>query len=235
MKALIGKVAWICGEARQFCGNAKKVGSISGEAMGLIGHLELMLPLMEQVVSCARRATAGETVPASERIFSIFEPHTELLKRGKAHKPVEFGHMIALGQTGEKFISYYRVEEHSQHDIYLGDDALRNHKEMFGGYPSEYAADKNFYGGPEHSAKWRERIQTYSVGKKGRRNENETRREHGFMFRLLQQFRAGSEGSISFLKRMFGLCRCLNRGFNSFASAIGNIVFCHNLILATRL
>ena len=83
--------------------------------------------------------------------------------------------------------------------------------------------------------KWKARIAHYSVGKKGHRDEEETAREHSIVFRLLQKFRAGCEGSISVLKRAFGLVRCLNRGFNSFASSIGNIVFCHNLVILSRL
>jgi hypothetical protein len=75
----------------------------------------------------------------------------------------------------------------------------------------------------------------YAVGKKGRRDEAETEREHGVLFRLLQKFRAGCEGSISVLKRVFGLYRCLSRGFKSFASSIGSIVFCHNLVVLSRL
>jgi len=143
--------------------------------------------------------------------------------------------MVTIGQTAEKFISYYRVDEKSLHDIPLGDDALKNHKRQFGAYPKEFAADKNYYGGPEHLSKWEEKISVYSVGKKGNRTEEETKREHGAMFRLLQKFRAGCEGTISALKRVFGLYRCLYRGFKSFASSIGSIVFCHNMVVLSRL
>lgn len=232
---LCDRVEWICGVGRDFLRNADAIRSGSFAASGLLDDIRKTLPLVEQVVACARRAGNGETVSASDRIFSIFEPHTELLKRGKARKPVEFGHMVTLGQTKEKFISFYRVEEKSRHDIHLGDEALNDHKKKFGEYPEGFAADKNYYGGPEHMDKWEKRIFHYSVGKKGRRDEEETAREHGRVFRLLQKFRAGCEGSISVLKRAFGLVRCLNRGFNSFASSIGNIVFCHNLVVLSQL
>lgn len=235
MRKLIEKVEWICSIGRQFVENAKKKGSPSLEAMGLVQELRTKLPLMEQVAVCARRVFNGETVPASDRIFSIFEPHTELLKRGKSRKPVEFGHMVTIGQTWEKFISFYNVEEQSRHDVKIGDEALRAHKKTFGEYPDEFTADKNYYGGPAHMEKWEARIPVYAVGKKGRRNENETEREHGFLFRLLQTFRAGCEGSISVLKRAFGLYRCLFRSFKSFASSVGSTVFCHNLVVLSRL
>ena len=59
----------------------------------------------------SRRVLDGETVPNEEKIFSIFEPHTELLKRGKAAKPIEFGHMIQIQQVDGKFITDYQVFE----------------------------------------------------------------------------------------------------------------------------
>lgn len=232
---LCDRVDWICDMSRAFLRNGETKGTASVVAIGLLGELRTMLPRVEQVVGCAHRANNGETVPAADRIFSIFEPHAELLKRGKARKPVEFGHMVTIGQTKEKFISFYSVEEKSRHDIHMGDEALKDHKKKFGTYPNGVAADKNYYGGPEHTAKWEKRIEHYAVGKKGRRDEEETAREHSIVFRLLQKFRAGCEGSISVLKRAFGLIRCLNRGFNSFASSIGNIVFCHNLVVLSRL
>jgi len=234
-RKLIEKVEGICDNAYDFLTHARAIDRIPAEAVYLLGQLHCMLPRMRQVVSCARRAYNKETVPASDRIFSIFEPHTELLKRGKAHKPVEFGHMVTIGQTAEKFISFYRVEEQSRHDSALGDEAIRAHKKMFGVYPREFTADKNYHISPEHTAAWEKKIPVYSVGKKGRRDEEETQREHDMMFRILQKFRAGCEGSISVLKRVFGLYRCLFRGFKSFASSVGGIVFCHNLVVVSRL
>jgi IS5 family transposase len=232
---LIRSVDWICDVALEFLLHADSLSNIPYEAQAGLDELREKLPLMRQVVSCARRYYNGEKVPASERIFSIFEPHTELLKRGKVHKPVEFGHMVTIGQTEEKFISFYRVEEKSRHDKVLGDEALEDHKQKFGKYPKMFTADKNYYGGAEHLHQWEQRIDEYAVCKKGRRNEQETAREHSQMFRLLQKFRAGCEGSISVLKRVFGLYRCFFRGFKSFASSIGRIVLCHNLVLLSRL
>ena len=83
----------------------------------------------------------------------------------------------------------------------------------------------------EDTREWEKEIEIYAVGKKGRRNSDEEHREHTEEFRLAQQVRAGCEGSISVLKRAFGLKRVLNRGFKSFAAAIGCLVFCHNLVL----
>jgi IS5 family transposase len=233
-RVLIERTARQVDVCRRFVAHARTI-AMSISTMVWVTELEQMIPLFAQVVEQARRAHRGEVVPASERIFSIFEPHTELLKRGKARKPVEFGHMVSIGQTAQKFITYYNVEEKSRADVIIGDEALNKHKRCFGRLPAEFTADKNYYGGPEHLKAWEEKIDAYAVGKKGNRTEAERAREHTFLFKLLQKFRAGCEGSISVLKRVFGLRRCLNEGFKSFASSIGSMVFCHNLVLLGRL
>jgi IS5 family transposase len=106
-RTLIERVAWIVGIAEEFSKIAEERGSL--ELAGLGAELARFLPAMRHVVEQASRREAGATVPAAERVFSIFEPHTELIKRGRRHKPVEFGHAVLLCQTAEKFITDYEV------------------------------------------------------------------------------------------------------------------------------
>jgi len=232
MRALVERVDWMVEIARRFSKHAYDVGCNSVTAYGIVDEIERMIPKVASVVSQARRAwIEGETVPAVERIFSIFEEHTELLMRGKTRKPIEFGHLVTLGQTQEKFISFYTVEERSRHDSVYKDEVLVDHKKKFGSYPERFTADKNYHVSMEDTRNWEKEIDLYAVGKKGHRDIDEEHREHTKEFRLAQRFRAGCEGSISVLKRAFGLTRVLNRGFKSFAAAIGCLVFCHNLVL----
>ena len=191
--------------------------------------------MARQVVIQSHRAHNGEKVPASERIFSVFEEHTELLKRGKARKPTEFGHMGSIGQTAEKFISFYDVRSTSAHDTEMKDIALEAHKKAFKAYPDKFTADKNYHVSKEDSDEWSEQISVYAVGKKGRRNQEEYAYEHSEEFSAMQKFRAGVEGTISVLKRAFGLRRCLYKGFKSFEAFVGCVVFCHNAVLLSRL
>jgi IS5 family transposase len=201
----------------------------------LFEQLKEHLFKVEQVIEQSRRKyIIEETVPASDRIFSIFEDHAELLMRGKARKPIEFGHLVTLGQTKEKFISYYAVDILSDHDTKQKDIALESHKTDFGNYPEIFAADKNYYISMEDVRDWEKKIETYGIGKKGRRTEKEQEREHSESFKMAQKFRAGSEGTISVLKRVFGLARCIYRSFKSFSASVGRLVFCHNLVLLAR-
>lgn len=202
----------------------------------LVIQMQKFEGLTARVVDQAqRRVLGGESVPNSEKILSIFEPHTELLKRGKAAKPVEFGHMVLLHQVENKFISDYDVFERRPSDESLVDDILERHKQLFGHLPEGFAADKGFYQSMEKLRELEVIIPNVSIAKKGARNAEETDREHTPIFKALQRFRAGIEGSISFLKRCLKLGRCLYRSFETFCSSVGSHVFAHNLVVLARL
>lgn len=199
-------------------------------------ELRTYLPTVERIIDQAeRRVLLGEKVPNDEKVFSLFEPHTELLIRGKARKPIEFGHKVLFAQSGEKFITHYQVLEKSRDDAALLEPALQSHRNLFGGPPEVLAADKGFYRSVEQLAELREEIATVSIAKLGRRTDAEAAREKSKAFKEGQRFRAGSEGSISVLKRAYKLNRCLFKGFKNFAASVGCAVLCHNLVLLTRL
>lgn len=197
--------------------------------------LDHFLPLGRKVLDQAqRRVLLGEAVPTTEKLYSIFESHTELLVRGKAGKPIEFGHMIHLQQVENKYISDYEVLLRKPHEPALVDPALEHHRALFGTDPDVLSADKGYYESMAKIADLSETIGVVSIGKKGRRNEAEIKREHSVAFRAGQRFRAGIEGSISFLKRALRLARCFNKGWLHFAATVGATVFAHNLLVLAR-
>jgi IS5 family transposase len=193
-------------------------------------------PLVERIIDQAqRRIFDGEIVPADEKLYRLFEEHRELLIRGKAGKPVEFGHMVLVAQTREKFISHYRSLPKREPDQDLLPETLDAHRALFGHGPGLLAADKGFYESTKQLAALEKTIETVSIGKKGRRSPLEQARESTETFKDGQRFRAGVEGSISALKRAFKLHRCLFKGFKNFSASVGCAVFCYNLVLLTRL
>jgi IS5 family transposase len=106
---------------------------------------------------------------------------------------------------------------------------------LFGEAPDVLATDKGFYKSMEQIENLEETIETVSIGKKGRRTPEQQARERTEVFAAGQRFRAGCEGSMSVLKRVFKLGLCLFKGFKNYAASVGCAVFCHNLILLTRL
>lgn len=186
------------------------------------------------IMQAQRRVFDGEKVPNDEKLFSIFEPHTELLKRGKVGKPIEFGHMISIQQVEGKFISDYEVFERKPVDHSLVDRSLERHREVFGENPQEFSADKGFYESMTRIQELEAEIEVVSIAKKGPRTEEEVARESGKEFKLGQRFRAGVEGTISFLKRALGMLRCRNKGWQHYVATVGATVFTHNLLILAR-
>lgn len=222
-RTLIERVEGIVAIAGDFCKEYRSSNNPELSAVAL--QLQAYLPSMQTVAATARRANVkGETVPASARVFSLFEPHTELIQRGRRQKPVEFGHKVLLCETAEKFITDYEVYEKQQPDCDLTQPVIERHEKLFGERPVVLAADKGFC--PEKS-KFEELAKLVV-------NLAIPRRMQDFMDKLLascQAFRAGIEGTISGLKRAFRWVRCFFRGFKGFARAVGLGVFCHNLIV----
>jgi len=190
---------------------------------GLGAELKHYLPLVRKVCRAAERAAVkGETVPAQDRIFSLFEEHTELIKRGKSHQPVEFGHAVWLAQSRAKFITDYEVMEEKIPDTELLHEITERHKAAFHQYPEAVTADTGFRASPEEMSKVHKHVATVAVPGRGQ--------SRATIDTCWHHFRAGIEGSISVLKRAFRLSICLYRGFTSFAAAVGMAVFCHNLV-----
>ena len=222
----------------------ERLGSGQGATTNPLDRLELQalaeeighyLPLAAQCVAQARKRVLEEQdVPHAEKIFSIFEPHTELLIRGKAGKKMEFGHMVEVRQIEGGLITHYAAHLKRPAEAPLLERAVAEHKELFGCVPEMCAADKGFYSQQAVENAVKLGVKRVCVPKKGRRNEEEETKEHSRWFKLAQAFRAGIEGTISVLKRVFGLWRCLREGWVHFRSWVGTGVLAHNLVLLAR-
>ncbi|NQV34492.1 MAG: ISNCY family transposase, partial [Phycisphaeraceae bacterium] len=226
---LIQRVRWIHGVAQVVYDKASQ----TNYDVTALGHY---LPLVKKIVDQAdKRILKGINVPRDEKLYSLFESHTELIVRGKAGKPIEFGHKILIAQTAEKYIHHYKVMEKQIEDKDLLVPAIDAHKDLFGCYPQVLTTDKGFYESMQQIAELEGKIPVVSIAKKGRRTQAELERETSEAFIDGQRFRAGSEGSISVLKRAFKLGRCLFKGFKNYAASVGFAVLCHNLVLLTKL
>jgi len=223
-RTLIERTEWITTVAEEFWVKQAKTG-VHATLAAIALELQAYLPAMKTITATARRANVnGETVPASERVFSLFERHTELIKRGRRQKPVEFGHKILLCESAEKFITDYEVYEKQEADCNLTESVIDRHEKLFGGRPEVLAADKGFCPAEAKFKELADRVDTLAI----------PRRMRDFVDKVLahwQAFRAGIEGTISGLKRAFRLIRCYFKGFRSFEAAVGLGVFCHNLIV----
>jgi len=190
-----------------------------------------------RVVDQARRRILDEEqVPAEEKLYSIFEPHTDLIKRGKVNKPIEFGHKIFLAESARGLITQYRVLKGNSSDTYQVKPALDNHKDTFGAVPEIFAGDRGF----DNEGNQKECVQAGvacpSIPQCGGQKTAERQTlEKTPDFKKAQRFRAGIEGRISVLFRGRGMKRCRAEGAERFEAFIGAAVLTNNLMRIAQL
>ena len=191
-------------------------------------HLDLLGRVTEQT---ERRVFGGETVPAGEKVASLFEPHTDIIVKGG--RVTRYGHKINLATGRGGLVLDAVVEDGNPADSSRCLPMLKRHIEHYGSAPSRAAFDGG-YASRANLKKARALGIEHVVfhKKRGLRVEDMTRSP--WLYGQLKRFRAGVEAGISHLKRCFGLGRCLWRGLPRFKAYVQSAVFAHNLMRLAR-
>ena len=223
-------------------GQAKQVlvaleGCLDKQAQELRASLEQFIPRVEQVITqTKRRVFEGEKVPAKEKIVSIFEPHTDIICRGKANQPVEFGHKVWLDEVEGGIISNYRILDGNPADSNQWKPSLDHHGDLFGRSPDQASADRGVYSAPNEAYAEQIGVKRVILPKPGHKSEARRQHEKQRWFKRGRRFHAGVEGRISVLKRKHGLDRCLYHGEDGFGRWVGWGVIAGNLaVMGTKL
>lgn len=194
--------------------------------------------LADRVISQTRRRVLhGEQVPTEDKIYSIFETHTDLIKRGKVLKPVEFGHKVFLAESGSGLITQYRVLTGNPADQGHVTPSLDCHVERFGQAPDLYSSDRGFFNEANLEACKTAGVTVTCIPQAGgTRSAERAAFEKSPAFKKGQRFRAGIEGRISVLFRGRGMKRVLAEGHERFELLVGAAVLANNLMaIADRL
>ena len=205
-------------------------GQQDKQAQKLKASLEQFLPRVEQVIEQTRRRVfAGEKVPAREKIVSIFEPHTDIICRGKANRPVEFGHMLWLDEVEGGIVSDYRILDGNPGDSEQWQPSLAHHVELFGRPPYQASADRGVYSANNEAYAKELGVKRIILPKPGYKSEARREHERQRWFKRGRHFHAGVEGRISVLKRKHGQSRCLYHGEDGFGRWVGWGIIAGNL------
>ena len=179
----------------------------------LAERIEHFLPLVDQAIAQAtRRVLRGEAVPAEEKLLSLFEPHTQAIRRHKPGKLTEFGRKVLLDEVEGGIVSHYAIlnDVGLEHPHFVA--SLDAHQERFGRAPDLVAGDRGLYS-PENEERAHERgVRRVVLPKSGRASRERQLHERQRWFRRGFRFRAGAEGRIHVLKRDYGLARCRDHG-----------------------
>ena len=203
-------------------------------AQAIAKELAHYVELARQVVSqTERRVVNGESVPALEKVVSIFEPHTDIIVKDR--RQTLYGHKICLSTGASGIVTDVVVEEGNPSDSTLAVKMIQRHTEIFGAAPVQAAFDGGFTS--KDNLLEIKKLGVLDVAfSKGRGLPITERVRDIVEYRLLRNFRAGIEGVISFLKRSFGWTRCVWSGWDSFrAYVFGSPVACNLRLMERRL
>lgn len=200
------------------------------QAQRLIATLETFIPRAEQVIEqTVRRVFQDEKVPADEKIVSIFEPHTAIIRRGKVGKPVEYGRKVWLDEVEGGIVTRWQILDGNPSDKLQWVPSLDAHQQHFGKPPTLASADRGVYSASNEAEAKHRGIKRVVLPKPGKKSEGRQRLEKKPWFRRTRKWHAGIEGRISVLKRCHDLDRCLNHGEIGFHRWVGWGVIAHNL------
>jgi transposase, IS5 family len=212
---------------------AERVQSMLQEAPGsrrLPEELSHFAGLLEQVISQSRRRVLeGEEVPATQKLLSVFEEHTAIIRRGKARKQTEFGRKVWLSEVDGGIISGFRILEGNAGDEAQLRPALEDHRRLFGKPPELVAADRNVHSKENERLAKEMGVKKVCLPKAGKKSEKREEYERQGWYKRARRFRAGIEGRISVMKRREYLGRCRDRGEEGFGRWVGWGVLTANL------
>ncbi len=201
-------------------------------AMVIEAQLQHYLVLARQVIAqTERRVLGGESVPAQDKIVSIFEPHTDIIIKDR--RETLFGHKVTLTGGGSGLLTDLVIEQGNPADATLAERMIARQEEIFGRPPRQAAFDGGFASKANLTAIKDLGVKDVAFAK--RRGLAITQMAKStWVYKKLRDFRAGIEGMISFLKRCFAMGRCTWRGFASFKAYAWASVLTANFLLVAR-
>src|SRR5438477_5400868 len=197
---------------------------------GLRKDLETMLPRVRQVIRQSRARVLGGDVHVAGKLVSIFEPSTEVIRKGKASKPTEFGKMVKIQEAENQIITHYQVFEERPSDSALLTPSIERHIEQFGHAPEMAAADTGFFSAANETKAEQLGVKWVAVPSQSTKSPQRKQRQKKRWFKKAQKWRTGCEGRISVLKSRIGVNRSRYKGTNGMRRFVGLGVIADNLI-----
>jgi IS5 family transposase len=197
---------------------------------GLRQALDDMTPLVRQVMRQTKARIFGGDNHAEGKLVSLFEPSTEVIRKGKTGKPTEFGKLVKLQEAENQIIVDYEVYARRPNDVDLLIPAIEAHRAKLGRAPRLVAGDAAFYSAKNEAAAKAIGVKRLCIPNRSTKSVERKREQKKRWFRDGQRWRTGSEGRISVTKRRHGLRRCLYRGDDGMHRWVGLGVIADNLI-----
>ena len=233
---LLASTSRVVGQAKRFSSDVAHGVKQSGDLVQQIAlqrlhrDLDAMVPLVRQVMRQTRaRILHGET-RSEGKILSLFEPSTEVIRKGKAGKPNEFGKMIKIQEAENQIITDYEVYDRRPSDSDLLIAAIEIHEARLGRAPRLVAADAAFYSAKNEANAKARGVKRICIPNRSTKSSERKREQKKRWFRDGQKWRTGCEGRISVVKRRHGLDRCRYGGVSGMRRWVALGVIADNLV-----
>jgi IS5 family transposase len=193
-------------------------------------QLDEMIPRIQQVMRQTRQRVFGGDTRVEGKILSLFEVQTEVIRKGKAGKPNEFGKMVKIQEADNQIVTHYEVFDQRPSDAELLTPSVEQHIHQFGRAPESVAADCAFFSAANEAAAEKLGVKRVAIPSQNTKSPQRKQRQKQRWFKKAQRWRTGVEGRISVLKRRHGLNRSRYKGQRGMKRWVGLGVIADNLI-----
>jgi IS5 family transposase len=197
-------------------------------------QLRHFLPLVQKVMAQTKERVWEGNVHVAGKVLSLFEPHTQVIRKGKAHKPNEFGRLVRIDEVENGIVSGYEVLEGNPDDTNSWLPALKHHQSSFGEAPEMATADRGFFSAKNEREAQALGVQKVALPARGRLPKSRAKRQKERWFKRALRWRAGCEATISHLKNPFSMRRASYKGERGFKRYVGWCVITKNLFSIAR-
>jgi IS5 family transposase len=231
---LLNATGRVVGQAKRFSkeiATGVKHSMVPARQVALEGHRQLldeMLPRVQQVIRQTKARIVHGDSRSEGKIVSLFEPSAEVIRKGKASKPTEFGKLVKLQEAENQIVVDYAVFARRPSDMDLLIPAIDVHQAKLGRVPRLVAADAGFYSAKNEAAAKAKGVKRVCIPNRSSKSAARKREQKKRWFRNGQRWRTGCEGRISVSKRRHGLNRCRYRGDDGMQRWVGLGVIADN-------
>ncbi|HMD43674.1 MAG TPA: ISNCY family transposase [Candidatus Acidoferrum sp.] len=197
-------------------------------------QLRHFLPLVDKVMAQTKERVWEGNRHVAGKVLSLFEPHTQVIRKGKAHKPNEFGRLVRIDEVENGIVSGYEVLEGNAADTNSWLPAIQHHQASFGKVPEMATADRGFFTAKNEREAEALGVEKVALPATGHLSKSRAERQKERWFRRALHWRAGCEATISHLKNPFSMRRASYKGERGFKRYVGWCVITKNLFSIAR-
>ena len=230
-RGVFHKAEQVCTEVRE--GTLPVVGKVK-RVLAQVKQLGHFGPLVKTVIDQTKARVFGGDTHFEGKILSIFEEHTQVIRKGKAHKPTEFGRVVRIDEIEHGIVSNYDVKDGNPGDQEDWSSAISQHKEIFGRAPTMATADRGYASACNERAARDLGVKQVALPTRGRRSQKRATLEKQRWFRRALRWRGGIEARIGTLKHRFDMMRARYKGDTGFKRHVGWSVITSNLVSIAR-